>query len=96
MKYPASIVESDGVYVVSFRDIPEALTQGYTITEALMMAEDALLTAMDFYFEDMRVVPQPSEAMEGEFLIALPLSAATKILLLNTLLKKRVSKKKLA
>lgn len=96
MKFPAIIIEEDGVFVVSFRDIPEALTQGYTLSEAIMMAEDALLTAMDFYFEDMRLVPKPSAAEDGEFLISLPLSAVTKILLLNTMLEQRISKKKLA
>jgi antitoxin HicB len=37
---------------VSFRDIPEALTSGNTMEEAREMAEDALLMAMAFYFED--------------------------------------------
>jgi antitoxin HicB len=91
MKYPASFKLSDsGRYIVSFRDIPEALTQGDTEAEALDMAADALLTAMDFYFEDRRPVPLPSEAVEGERLIELPLSASAKVLLLNETLKQRV------
>jgi antitoxin HicB len=76
--------------VVTFRDIPEAITQGDNEYEALEMAKDALVTAMDFYFEDRRPVPSPSEAQQGERLISLPLSIAAKVLLLNQMIKDQV------
>ena len=64
MKYPARFTPTEeGGFVVSFRDIPEALTQGENEAEAFDMAADALLTAMDFYFEDSRTVPPPSPAL---------------------------------
>jgi antitoxin HicB len=91
MKYPANFeVSSSGRYIVTFRDIPEAITQGDTEAEALDMAADALLTAMDFYFEDRRPVPSPSTPVEGERLIELPLSASAKVLLLNEMLAQKV------
>lgn len=96
MKYPATLTKGDNAFVVTFRDIPEALTQGHTYEEAIDMAEDALLTAMDFYFEDNRSVPSPSKPEEGEVLISLPVSAATKVMLLNLLLEERVSQAELA
>lgn len=96
MRYPAYITKGDKAFIVTFRDIPEAITQGYTYEEAIEMAEDALLTAMDFYFEDNRPVPLPSQLQEGEELISLPTSAATKVLLLNLLLKEHVSQAELA
>jgi antitoxin HicB len=37
----------EGGFVVTFRDIPEAITQGDSIDEARDMAADALLTATD-------------------------------------------------
>lgn len=84
MKYPATFAATDaGGYVVTFRDIPEAITQGDTEEEALDLAADALLTAMDFYFEDRRAVPAPSAAVAGERLVTLPPSASAKVLLLN-------------
>lgn len=84
MKYPAKFDPApEGGYVVTFRDIPEATTQGDDLIEAHTMAADALLTAMDFYFEDGRRVPAPSKAEKGEVLVALPLSAAAKVQLLN-------------
>lgn len=90
MKYPATFTPAEeGGFVVTFRDIPEAITQGDDEAEALSMAADALLTVMDFYFEDRRPVPLPSEAAEGEHLIELPLSASAKVLLLNEMLAQK-------
>jgi antitoxin HicB len=54
------------------------------------MGADALLTAMDFYFEDRRPVPPPSALADGERLIELPLSASAKVLLLNEMLEQKV------
>ena len=45
MKYPAAFEKTEQGYVVSFRDIPEAITQGDTLEEAIDMAQNALLTA---------------------------------------------------
>lgn len=91
MKYPARFTPTaNGGFVVKFRDIPEALTQGDNEAEALEMAADALLTAMDFYFEDGRSVPFPSDSLEGERLISLPLSVAAKVMLLNEMIAQRV------
>jgi antitoxin HicB len=91
MKYPATLtLVEDGGFVVTFRDIPEAITQGDDDVEAMEMAADALRTAMDFYFEDRRPVPPPSPAQEGERLIALPPSVSVKVLVLNRMLKDRV------
>lgn len=88
--------EEGGGYVVTFRDIPEAITQGDTLEEARAMGADALLTAMDFYFEDKRPVPAPSKAKKGEELIALPASVSAKVLLLNAMLEQGVTPSELA
>jgi antitoxin HicB len=96
LRYPA-LIESDGTgFMVSFRDIPEALTGGETLDEARAMAADALLTAMDFYFEDKRPVPAPSKAKKGEELIALPASVSAKVLLLNEMIAQKVTPSELA
>ena len=91
MFYPAVLTEDPaGGFVVSFRDIPEALTQGEDEKEALEMAEDALINALDFYFDDQRPVPLPSKAKRGERLVGLPLSIAAKVLLLNEMLAQSI------
>lgn len=97
MRYPARFETADeGGYVVTFRDIPEAITQGDSEAEAMEMAEDVLVSAMDFYFEDKRPVPLPSKAKAGERFVTLPASVAAKVLLLNEMLAQQVSASELA
>jgi antitoxin HicB len=97
MKYPATFTPAEeGGFVITFRDIPEAISQGDDEAEALDMAADVLLTVMDFYFEDRRPVPMPSAPQEGERMIPLPLSAASKVLLLNEMLAQDVGPSELA
>lgn len=68
--YPAKLIkEVTGGYSVTFRDIPEAITQGDTFHEAKQMDGFALLNAFDFYEENEREIPLPSHAQEGEVLI---------------------------
>ena len=83
-------------FMVSFPDIPEALTSGASREEALVMAADALTTAMDFYFEDRRPVPAPSEPKRGHVMVDLPASVSAKVLLLNEMLRQDVRPAELA
>ena len=87
MQYPA-LIEPDTVgFVVSFRDIPEALTSGATLEEARHMAALVLVDALDFYLEDGRALAAPSAPQPGEEMIELPAEAVAKINALNELLK---------
>ncbi|WP_024904482.1 type II toxin-antitoxin system HicB family antitoxin [Robbsia andropogonis] len=96
LRYPV-LIEPDGDgFMASFRDIPEALTGDDTIEATRAMAADALLTAMDFYFDDKRPVPPPSAARKGEELIALPASVSAKILLLNEMVSQKIGSSELA
>ena len=94
--YPALFRKDEDGYAVKFRDIPEALTWGATKEEAMGMAIDALVTAMDFYFEDRRPVPAPSKAKKGEELVEMPASVAVKVALLNEMIKENMTPSKLA
>lgn len=88
LKFPARFEPADeGGYTVTFRDIPEAITQGDDLAESRTMAVDALVTAMDFYVEDKRLVPAPSKAQKGEELVDLPACVSAKVLLLNVYLQ---------
>ncbi|OWQ47823.1 antitoxin [Roseateles noduli] len=86
LSFPARIKPDGSGFMVTFPDIPEAITCGDTYEEALDMGADALATAMDFYFEDKRPVPQPSRLKRGQVLIDLPPSIGAKVLLLNEML----------
>ena len=97
LEYPAKLkAQEEGGYVVTFRDIPEAITQGESLADALKRAQDALETAMEFYFDDRREVPTPSAAKRGERLVALPVSESFKILLLNEMVRQNVRPAELA
>ncbi len=97
MHYPARFEAApEGGFVVTFRDIPEAITQGDNLDEATEMAADVLVSAMDFYFEDRRAVPAPSASKRGERLVELPPSIAAKVLLLNELVTSGTTNKELA
>lgn len=81
MRYPVHLVPApEGGYVVSFPDIPEALTRGETRQQAIDTALEALITAFEFYFEDNQSVPLPTPVKEGDDFVEIPLSVASKVL----------------
>jgi len=81
---------------VTFPDIPEAITQGEDVQDALLHAADALESALDFYFEARRTVPTPSKPRRGQYLVQLPASVAAKVLLLNEMNMQRIRPAELA
>ncbi len=90
MRYPVIIEPTDTGFFVSFPDIPEALTEGRTYDEALLMGKDALETALEFYFEDERAVPMPSKIEPGQPVIELSPSLWVKVLLLNEMVLQHI------
>jgi len=94
MRYPINLEPCDGGYVVSFPDIPEALTQGDTPEEALKMGLDALVTAFEFYFEDGEKVPQPGN-ITGDF-VEVPASVTAKVLMLSAFIDSGLTQVELA
>jgi antitoxin HicB len=85
-----------GYFLVTFPDIPEAITQGESEAEALKAAGDALETALDFYFEERRIIPSPSVPRRGQRFIELPVSLSAKVLLLNEMLRQKIRPAELA
>jgi antitoxin HicB len=78
--YPAKLERGDrtGVLVVTFRDVPEAITQGIGEKDALWQAADCLEEAMAGRIAGGREVPKASRAARGERLIPLPAPMAAK------------------
>jgi antitoxin HicB len=59
--YPVILeAQPEGGFVVTFPDVPEAITQGEE--EALLYAVEALESALLFYINDRAPLPVPSEA----------------------------------
>jgi antitoxin HicB len=96
MRYPINIKQDGKFLLVTFPDIPEAITQGRDRGDALKSAKAALETALDFYFEGSRAVPEPSRIKRGGAFVELPASLAAKVILLNEMIKQDVRPAELA
>lgn len=67
LDYPAILeAQPEGGFVVTFPDVPEAITQGEDEDEALLYAVDALESALSFYVDDRRPLPVPSKPKRGQ------------------------------
>jgi len=90
-QYPMTVESNgEGGFIACFRDVPEAVTESWSLEELKEDALDALITSIDFYIEDGREFPSPSELETGDMAVALPASVIAKVLLLNTMVKNNV------
>jgi antitoxin HicB len=64
--YPVTLTPDEGTVMVTFADIPEAITFGLDEDEALRQAVDALESALTFYIEDRKLLPTPSKPKRGQ------------------------------
>lgn len=77
--YPATLTEQDdGGYLVQFSDLPEAITQGDTLEDALKNATDCLEEAIANRIEMKLDIPAPSLAKKNQHLISLHTTFAAK------------------
>ena len=58
--------QPEGGFVVTFPDVPEAITQGEDEEEALLYAVDALETALSFYVDARKNLPLASRPKRGQ------------------------------
>jgi antitoxin HicB len=86
----------DGGYVVTFRDLPEAITQGDSIAECLIEAVDCLEEAIASRINGNREIPQPSVIEAGEYSVELPLTMVFKALVYEAFREKEINKTQLA
>ena len=63
---PVTLTPDEGTVMVTFVDIPEAITFGMDEDEALLQAVDALESALTFYIEDRKLLPSPSKPKKGQ------------------------------
>ncbi len=97
LAYPAIFApEPEGGFTVTFRDVPEAITWGQTVEEAMSMAVDALETALSTYVDDRKDLPRPSAAKRRERLVPLSALGMAKAALYTTMREQKVGKAALA
>lgn len=65
-------------WVVSVRDLPEVVTSGDTLEEALALAADAIEVAVAGRMDDDEPLPAPSPVEAGEHAVPLPAGLAAK------------------
>ncbi|MBI5443684.1 MAG: type II toxin-antitoxin system HicB family antitoxin [Deltaproteobacteria bacterium] len=96
--YPAKLSPDpeDGGFVVSFRDLPEAITQGDTPEACVQEAEGALEAALEYRIGAGLEIPMPSPAVADECMVSVPVHTALKAALYLALREMKVSKSELA
>ena len=86
--YPVKMERAtNNTYLVTFPDIPEAVSVGDDEDEALLNALDALESAIEIYFDEKREVPLPSKAKKGQSVVKLPALVVSKVLLANEMIR---------
>lgn len=97
LRYPVNIERDDNnTYLVTCPDIPEMASVGEDIESALIEAEDGLVAALEFYFDDRRKIPMPSKVNAGQYSVPLPIVQSMKVMLLNEMLAQNVRKAEMA
>lgn len=97
LSYPVNLeLDTNNTCLVTFPDIPEAVSVGDDEEEALMNALDALETAIEAYFQEKREVPLPSKPGKGQQTVILPALIVSKVLLQNEMIRQGVRKAELA
>jgi antitoxin HicB len=96
--YPAKLTpdRKDGGFVVTFRDIPEAITQGEDVAVALSQAADCLEEAIAGMIRLEGAIPPPSRPRKAEYCIQVSALMAAKTALYLALKEAGLTKVQLA
>ena len=95
--YPARLRrESEGGYVVTFPDLPDAVTQGDSPDDAIGMAADCLAETIGARIAERDDIPMPSSVKRGQVRIAVPAHVAFKAALYVAMQQQGVSLSELA
>ncbi|HQR71936.1 MAG TPA: type II toxin-antitoxin system HicB family antitoxin [Burkholderiaceae bacterium] len=86
----------DGGYVVTCRDLPELITQGESVEEALEQASDAMDEVFATYLTEGLDFPEPSKARRREHMVAPPPETVAKAALYVAMRRAGISKVQLA
>ena len=97
--YPCDLVsyERQGYgFLVTFPDVPAAITGDQTREESLILAEDALIVALGAYIHLGENIPAPSRLRDGQVLITVSPLQSAKLDLYSAMRERGVSKTDLA
>jgi antitoxin HicB len=96
--YPATLTPEtqDGGFVVTFPDVPEAITQGDDVAEALQQAADCLEEAIAGRIRRSDSIPAASPVGLEQYAIPLPAQTAAKAALYLAICQANITKVELA
>lgn len=86
----------DGGFVITFRDLPEAITQGDSEQQGLVEAADCLEEAITARIDARLEIPEPTSLQAGEHNIVLPVQTALKATLYLSMKETAITKVQLA
>ena len=95
-KYPVTLTKDGANLLVTFKDIPEAITFGKNEEEALENAIDALETGLSFYVDARKPLPKPSKAKRGQKIIAPSALESAKLGVYQAMMDQGIKKSELA
>jgi len=97
-RYPALFRhdKAEGGFVITFRNIPEAVTQAESLGDCFSEAADCLEEAIAGRIDDGLEIPEPSRPRRREHLISVPAQTAIKAALYIAMREKNVNKSELA
>ncbi len=97
--YPCNIkgTEEDREgFVVTFPDMSEAITGGFTFRDSLILAEDCLVVALEGYIVAGRKLPTPSPYQEGQELLTVQPVIAAQLDLYTAMREQGINRAELA
>ena len=95
--YPVTLTpDTDGSIIVTFVDVPEALTFGQDEGEALLHAIDALETGLSLYVDARKALPPPSRAKKGQPTVCPSALESAKLGVYQAMMEQGIKKSELA
>jgi antitoxin HicB len=95
--YPAQFTPDEGgSHMVRFRDLPEAITSGRDMADAIEQAADCLQEALAGRLVRRETIPRPSKQRHGERLIPVAMYLAPKLALFDAMERSGMNNSELA
>lgn len=94
--FGVKIIEEQGDFVVTVRDLPEVVTSGDTLAQAVELAGDAIAVIVAGRIEDELDLPLPSGVQAGEIAVPLEPRIAVKASVYHLWRLARIPKSELA
>jgi antitoxin HicB len=97
LDYPVTLTPDDnGTVLVTFADVPEAITFGADEEEALLNAIDALETGLSFYVDARKPLPVPGKPEKGQKTVSPSALESAKLGVYQSMTEQGIKKSELA